>query len=184
VPEQFDRSNEHLVVLDDEIDEAAALEAIERAGGRVLHRIDAKTLIVVSGEPAAELSEALPPGARVMAPDAAQRAPGQSVVVDAFHLRASPAFRESKANRPHAGTDWGEGGLDEPDVPDADERPQRPPGPEEDGNPGPVADVTAHVLADEREEEKAGAAKALDFADERAADQRRRGRHRPRRRNG
>jgi hypothetical protein len=163
VPEQFDRSNEHLVVLDDETDEAAALEAIERAGGRVLHRIDRKTLIVVSGEPAAVLSEALPPGAQVIAPDAAQRAPGQNVVVDAFHLRASPGFREAKENRPHAGTDWGEDGLDEPDVPDADERPQRPPGSEEDGNPGPATDVTAHVLADEREEEKAAAAKALDL---------------------
>jgi len=161
VPKQFDRSNEHLVVLDDEVDEAAALEAIERAGGRVLHRIDPKTLIVVSGHAAAELSEALPPGARVIAPDAAERAAGQNVVVDAFHLRATPAFREAKDKRPHANTDWGEGGLDEPDVPDSEELPGRPPGPEDDGNPGPATDVAAHVLADEREEEKASAARAV-----------------------
>jgi hemopexin len=161
VPKQFDRSNEHLVVLDDEVDEAAALEAIERVGGRVLHRIDPRTLIVVSGDPAAELSEALPPGARVIAPDAAERAPGQNVVVDAFHLRATPAFREAKDKRPHANTDWGEGGLDEPDVPDPEGLPGRPPGPEDDGNPGPATEVAAHVLADEREEEKASAAKAV-----------------------
>ena len=65
-----------------------------------------------------------------------------------FRLRASEGFREAKKNRPYEGTDWGEEGLDEPDVPDAEEPPRGPTGPEDD-NPGPAADTTAHVLADE-----------------------------------
>ena len=60
MPQQLDHTNEHVVVLDDDIDLAAALEEIEGAGGRVLHRIDDKTLIVVFEEPAAALSRALP----------------------------------------------------------------------------------------------------------------------------
>jgi len=158
VPEQLDRSNEHLVAFDDDIDQAAALEAIESAGARVLHRIDDKTLIVATRMPTAELSEALPSGARVIDPDAKEIGdPNQQVVLEAFRLRGSESFREAKKNRPHAGTDWGEEGLQEPDVPDADE-PRGRTGPEDD-NPGPAADTAAHVLADEEVREKAAAAK-------------------------
>ena len=152
MPQQLDHTNEHVVVLDDDIDLAAALEEIEGAGGRVLHRIDDKTLIVVFEEPAAALSRALPSGARIVSADEAQLAdPTNQVVLDAFRLRASQSFRDAKERRPHANVDWGEGGLDEPDVPDADEPPRRPPGPEDD-DPGPGGgDLTAHVLAREEE---------------------------------
>ena len=128
MPEQLDRSNEHLVAFDDDIDQAAALEAIESAGGRVLHRIDDQTLIVASRMPAAELGEALPAGARLIDPDAKEIGdPNQQVVLEAFRLRGSDSFREAKKNRPHDGTDWGEEGLEEPDAPDA-EQPPGPPG--------------------------------------------------------
>ena len=75
MPQQIDHSNEHVVTLDDDLDLEAALEEIEQAGGRVLHRIDHKTLIVVFDEPAAALSKGLPSGARIISPDEAERHP-------------------------------------------------------------------------------------------------------------
>ena len=136
MPEQLDRSNEHLVAFDDDIDQAAALEAIESAGGRVLHRIDDQTLIVASRLSAAELGEALPSGVRLIDPDAKEIGDANQVVLDAYRLRGSESFREAKQNRPHDGTDWGEEGLEEPDVPDAEEPPGQT-GPEDDNSGRP-----------------------------------------------
>ena len=66
MPQQLDHTNEHVVVLDDDIDLAAALEAIERAGGRVLHKLAGRTLIVASRKPVEQLSAALPGGAKIV----------------------------------------------------------------------------------------------------------------------
>ena len=163
MPEQIDWSNEHLIEFEDSVDEAAGLEAIERAGGWVLHRIDRATVIVVFDKPPAELRNLLPPGVRLLSREAAEERelgePRHKVVLDAFRLRGSERFRRAKEDRPHSGKDWGEEGLEEPDVPDADDRPPGGPGPEDD-NPTSTAEAVANHEA-RGAEGVAGAVRAL-----------------------
>ena len=133
MPEPMDRSKEHLIEFDDNVDQEAAIEAIERAGGRVLHRIGRTTVIVVSSKARAALARSLPAGSRIIKPEDMQpTTPGQKLLLDAFRLRASPRFRQAKVNRPHEGKEWGKDGLEEPDVPDAEEGPSGQTGSEDD----------------------------------------------------
>src|SRR6185436_3619973 len=113
---------EYLIEFDEGVDQAAAIEAL--AGGRITHRLGARTVVVSVNLPEDKVRELLPAGATLVAPPqqsamaSATKVSADPILTEAFRLRTSTAFREAKKRRPHDRKEWGEGDLEEPDVPD------------------------------------------------------------------
>lgn len=110
----------YVVVFDEGVDQAAAIEALAPAGGRIIHRLGDRTVVIAVDLPADKISRALPVGLRLVAPDEklGETALKQPVLLDAVRLRTSAAYRRTKEHRPDEGRDWGEGNLPAPDAPE------------------------------------------------------------------
>jgi hypothetical protein len=120
---------EYLVEFDEGIDQTAALEGLASSGGRIVHRLAPRRVVIAVDLPDEKVRELMPAGARLVASDSAgDRAPSDQTLVkpiveQAFRLRRSLSFREAKVRRPHEGQDWGEGDLQAPDVSDDEQGP-------------------------------------------------------------
>lgn len=103
--------NERLLLVSG-TDPAAAAEAIREAGGRVLHR-SGSALVVVADDRLPDILqqvdghfEAVDPTAVSLRAEPAAPVADDDLMVEAFQLRQSPAFRERKRNRPDEGEEW------------------------------------------------------------------------------
>lgn len=120
---------EYLIEFDEGVDQAAAIEAFAPAGGRITHRLGARTVVVSVNLQEEKGRDLLPPGSTLIPPPkegaraSATKVSADPILTEAFRLRTSTAFREAKKRRPHDRKEWGEGGLEEPDGPEDESEP-------------------------------------------------------------